>query len=432
MYRKKNEQSIFSQAMKKSHSQSFESYQEELNTIKSKEALASYKKDFPIFDNSDLVYLDSAASAQKPRIVLKAMNDFYETSYSNIHRGTCSLAIHATEIYENARKTVADFIHTDVQNIIFTKGATDAINMVASGIGQSLKPGDEILVSIAEHHANFVPWQQICFKTGATFKVFNVLSDGRIDIEDFKSKLSSKTKMVAITHLSNVLGVVNPVKEMTQLAHNVGSLILVDGAQSIAHMPINVAELEADYFVFSSHKLYGPTGIGVLYGKREALENLPPYQFGGDMVQEVSVQKTTFADLPARLEAGTTPFVEAAGMGVAIEYIRQIGMEKIAAYEQMLTDLLMDGLKEIPSIELLGTTRKSGLVSFNIESIHPNDLAFVLAKQNICVRVGHHCAMPIHECFGKSASVRVSFGIYNTQDDVKLFLSALKKALTFF
>lgn len=399
---------------------------------KEKEMAWTYKKDFPIFDNSDLVYLDSAASAQKPRVVLRAMNDFYESSYSNIHRGTCSLAVHATELYENARQKVADFIHTRSKNIIFTKGATDAINMVAAGIGQSLKPGDEILVSIAEHHANFVPWQQICLKTGATFKVFNVLQDGQIDLQDFKSKLSSNTKMVAVAQLSNVLGVVNPVHEMAQMAHNVGAQILVDGAQSIAHMPVNVEELGVDFFVFSSHKLYGPTGIGVLYGKRTALENLPPYQFGGDMVKEVTVQKTTFAELPARLEAGTTPFVEAAGMGVAIDYILSIGIDKIAAYEQMLTDALMSELKNISTVELLGTAKKSGIISFNIKGIHPNDLAFVLAKQNICVRVGHHCAMPIHECFGKTASVRVSFGIYNTLKDVELFLSALKKAFSFF
>lgn len=392
----------------------------------------SYKKDFPIFDNSDLVYLDSAASAQKPRVVLRAMNDFYETSYSNIHRGTCSLAVHATNLYEKTRQRVADFIRTQPENIIFTKGATDAINMVAGGIGQSLKPGDEVLVSIAEHHANFVPWQQVCLKSGATFKVFGVLNDGRIDMQDFQSKLSSRTKMVAVTQLSNVLGVVNPVKQMTDLAHQAGALVLVDGAQSIAHMPVDVEDLNSDFFVFSSHKLYGPTGTGVLYGKRQALENLPPYQFGGDMVKEVTVQKTTFAELPARLEAGTTPFVEVVGMGVAIEYIRAIGMEKIASYEQNLTDILMDELRKIPHIDLLGTAEKSGIVSFNIKGIHPNDLAFVLAKQNICVRVGHHCAMPIHECFGKTASVRVSFGIYNTQKDVELFMTALKKALSFF
>ena len=277
-----------------------------------------------------------------------------------------------------------------------------------------------------------MPWQQICLKTGATFKVFNVLQDGQIDLQDFKSKLSLNTKMVAVAQLSNVLGVVNPVHEMAQMAHNVGAQILVDGAQSIAHMPVNVDELGVDFFVFSSHKLYGPTGIGVLYGKRTALENLPPYQFGGDMVKEVTVQKTTFAELPARLEAGTTPFVEAAGMGVAIDYILSIGIDKIAAYEQMLTDALMSELKNISTVELLGTAKKSGIISFNIKGIHPNDLAFVLAKQNICVRVGHHCAMPIHECFGKTASVRVSFGIYNTLKDVELFLSALKKALSFF
>lgn len=391
-----------------------------------------YKNDFPIFAETKTIYLDSAASAQKPNAVLRMMDHFYKTSYSNVHRGNCEIAVHATKLYENARQTVANFINTDPKNIVFTKGTTEAINLVASGKIQFLKPGDEVLVSISEHHANFVTWQQACIRSGATFKVFNVLPDGRLDMDDFKSKLTPKTKIVAVTQQSNVLGVINPIQEIVNLSHAIGAQVLVDGAQSIAHIPVDVNELDCDYFVFSGHKLYGPTGIGVLYGKTKVLEALPPYQFGGDMVREVTIQKTTFADVPARLEAGTTPFVEAAGLAAAIEYVSKIGMEKIAKHEQKLTDLLMDDLRQIDGIQILGGQYNTGLVSFNIQGVHPTDLSFILSKERICVRVGHHCAMPIHTFFGVPTSLRVSFGLYNDAADVRVFIDGLKKAISFF
>ena len=393
-----------------------------------------FKSDFPIFqNNSDLVFLDSAASAQKPACVLNTMYEFYTHSYSNVHRGNCEIAGRATNLYENARQIVADFIGASCKNIVFTSGATASINMVVNGYEKILKSGDEILVFIAEHHANFVPWQQVCKRTGAIFKVINVKPDGTVDMDDFVSKLCKKTKLVAVTHLSNVLGVVNPVRQIADMAHNQGAKVLVDGAQSVAHIPVNISDLDCDYFVFSGHKLYGPTGIGVLYGKTEALEMLPPTVFGGDMVREVEVDETSFADVPAKLEAGTPAFVQAHGLAEAIRYVSNIGMDKIAEHEKMLTDKLLSELKQIPNVQIMGEGKyNNGLVSFNIAGIHPADIAFMLSKQNICVRVGHHCAMPIHTCLKNTVSLRVSFGLYNDEQDINTFIFALKKALSFF
>ena len=391
-----------------------------------------FKKDFPIFDNS-LIYLDSAASAQKPKIVVEALSDFYLKDYSNVHRGTCELANRATRMYESARKKVAEFIGSDEKEIVFTKGATEAINMVATGYGQLLKPDDEVLVSISEHHANFVPWQQLCLKTGAKFCVFNVKEDGSWDLDDFKAKLNENTKIVAVSVMSNVLGIINPVKKLTDMAHQFGAKVLLDGAQSVAHIPTNVKDFGCDYFVFSGHKVYGPTGIGVLYGSLDSLEKLPPYQFGGDMVKDVFIDKTTFADLPAKLEAGTPPIAEAIALQSALNYIQNIGWEEIQKNEKQVFDYLIQKLKNIHQIQFLGNPDiKTGLVSFNIKGIHPNDISMILAKQNVCVRVGHHCAMPIHQFWGVNASIRASLGLYNTTEDVDLFISALQKAIGFF
>ena len=391
-----------------------------------------FKKDFPILAQN-ITYLDSAATTQKPKMLLNQTDIFYKKDYANVHRGTCALANQATTMYEQARAKVADFIGAESKNIVFTKGATDAINLVAAGYAQTLKTGDEVLVSIAEHHANFVPWQQACLKSGATFKVFNILPDGRLDLDDFKAKLTDKTKVVAIAHISNVLGVVNPVKEIVKLAHEKGAKVLLDAAQSISHLAIDVKDLDVDYLAFSGHKVYGPTGIGVLYGKSECLNELPPYQFGGDMIDEVKVEGTTFALAPAKFEAGTPPITQAIGLGVSLEYVKKIGFDKIQKHEQNLMKSLIKGLKEIPNIQFLGDPKyKTALVSFNIAGIHPNDLGFVLAKENVCVRIGHHCAMPLHTYFKMAASLRVSFGLYNTKEDVQTFLKAFHKAIGFF
>lgn len=393
-----------------------------------------YKKDFPIFQNEHPVFLDSAASTQKPLCVLDTIYHFYTTSYANVHRGSCELSNKATIAYENARQKVADFIHAPYKQIIFTKNATESINIVASGYAQSLKKDDEVLISEAEHHANFVTWQQACLRSGATFKTFKVLPTGEIDFDDFKNKLSPQTKMVALTHLSNVLGVENPITDLIKAAHIYGAKVLVDGSQSIAHLPIDIIALDCDFFAFSGHKLYGPTGIGVLYGKKEALSELPPYQFGGDMVKSVSVEETTFADIPNKFEAGTPPFAEAVGLGAAIDYLTRIGMNQIASNELILTQYLLEQLRDIQDIEFVGTdtTLKKGIISFVIKGIHPSDVAFALAQQHICVRVGHHCAMPIHKCFNKEVSIRVSLGLYNDKEDIDIFISALKKAIRLF
>lgn len=393
----------------------------------------AYKKDFPIFQNQRIVFLDSAASTQKPKAVLDGLYQFYATSYANVHRGSCALANEATIAYEKARQKVADFIHTDSHQIIFTKGATESINLVASGYTFLLKEGDEVLVSESEHHADFVPWQQACKRSGATFKTFKVLPSGAVDLADYQQQLSNRTKVVAVTHLSNVLGVVNPIKEMTKAAHTHGARVLVDGAQSVAHMPINVQQLDCDYFAFSGHKLYGPTGIGVLYGKKEALNELPPYQFGGDMIREVTISQTTFADIPNKFEAGTPPFAEAVGLGYAIDYLNKIGMDNIEKKEEELTRYLVEKLKDFKTLEVLGDVNlKKGIVSFVVKGIHPSDIAFALSKQNVCVRVGHHCAMPIHQCFHQSVSIRVSLGLYNDKTDIDFFIESLKKAIHLF
>lgn len=391
-----------------------------------------FRQDFKIFEKP-YVYLDSAASAQKPQVVLDKLLSFYQSEYANVHRGSCELAVEATTSYENSRQIVADFIHAEAQEIVFTKGTTEAINLVAASYAKTLKKGDEVLVCIAEHHANFVPWQQACELSGASFKTFNVLDNGTWDLDDFEKQLTEHTKVVAVAALSNVLGIVNPVEKVVKLAHKVGSKVMLDLAQSIAHMPTDIKKLDCDYAAFSGHKIYGPNGIGVLYGKKEALEALQPYQFGGDMVDKVTIKETTFAEVPARFEAGTPPIANAIGLAEALKYLSKIGWDKIQTEENKVFAALIKGLKAIEDVEFLGDPElKSGLVAFNIKGIHPDDLNLILAKENVCVRVGHHCAMPVHARFGRTASLRASLGLYNDQQDVEAFLKALQKAIGFF
>ncbi len=392
-----------------------------------------YQSDFPLLEHEPIVYLDSAASTQKPWCVLEKMFQFYTQSYANVHRGSCALANQATILYEEARQKVARFIHALPSQVVFTKGTTESINLIANSYAQTLREGDEVLISIAEHHANFVPWQQACLKSKATLKTFRVLPSGEIDLDDYYKQLSSKTKLVAVTHLSNVLGIVNPIETIVQTAHNVGAKVVVDGAQSIAHMPIDVQQLNCDFFVFSGHKLYAPTGIGVLYGTSNVLEMLQPYQFGGDMIKEVTIQQSTFADVPAKFEAGTPPIAQAIGLGFALDYLSHIGMAKIESQETELTCYLLDSLKQFSGIQLLGdSSMKKGIVSLTVPNIHVSDIAFVLAKQNICVRTGHHCAMPLHRFFDLTGSLRISLGVYTTQTDIDLFIKGFKKAIQLF
>ena len=388
------------------------------------------KNDFPIFThNPDLVYLDTAASAQKPQVVLDKMTEVMTTYYANVHRGTYLISEKVTSAFERSRQIVADFIHARPKDIIFVRGATEGLNLIAQTLGRTLEKGDEVLISQAEHHANLVPWQLLSKQMGITLKYIRVDETGLLDMDDFKSKLSDKTKLVSVTHMSNVLGSAFPVKDVSRLAHQIGAKVLIDGCQAIAHLPIDVSDIGCDFYAFSGHKIYGPTGIGVLYAKAEIMNGLDPWQCGGDMIKTVSYEKTQFADTPARFEAGTPAIVEAIALGTALEYVQKIGYPKLIKNEKELLDRLVSGLDEIGNVQYLGDVAyKSGLAAFNIKGMHPQDVSMILGEQNVAIRVGHHCAQPITEKFGVSASLRVSFGLYNEAKDVDCFLAALQKA----
>lgn len=397
------------------------------------------RQDFPILwqSNGDkpLVYLDSAASTQKPECVIKAVEEVYKSAYANPHRGTYQLADEITLRYEGARETARQFINADsVKEIVFTRNATESINLVASTWGkQNIKSDDEILISQAEHHANIVPWQQLCIQTGAKLVVFPVSSNGDFIKEEFLKRLSDKTKMVAISAMSNVLGTIFPVTEITKAAHDIGASVLVDACQYAVHRKIDVQAINCDFLVFSGHKTYGPTGIGVLYGKKDVLSAMPPYQFGGDMVDEVTFSKTTFADIPARFEAGTPASVQAIGMAEGLKYMMKLGLENIERYEQNLVEYASSRLSEVPKIKLIGTAKnKGGVFCFALGNIHPQDLAFVLNKENIAIRIGHHCAQPIVNAMGYNSLARASFGLYTIKEDIDTFIEALLKAEKFF
>ena len=388
------------------------------------------KSDFPIFTNNpSLIYLDNAASAQKPVQVIDAMENFMKNHYANVHRGTYYLSEMATIAYEHARHHVAEFLSVRDKDVIFVRGATEAINLVAQTYGRTLKAGDEILLSEAEHHSNMVPWQMLAAEKGLVIKFVQVYESGKLNMEDFKSKLSEKTKLVAITQMSNVLGVENPVHEIVQLAHQAGAKVLIDGCQGVVHSKMNLSNEKVDFYAFSGHKIYGPTGIGVLYAPYEFMNTLPPWQGGGDMVRSVHFSGPDFAESPARFEAGTPAIVQAVGLGAALDYVHSVGFDKIEAMETQTMHLLKDGLQMMSGIEVLGDLDlKKNLVCFNIKGAHPQDVAMILSEQNVAVRVGHHCAQPITEKYGVTSSIRVSLGMYNTGEDVTAFITALKKA----
>lgn len=391
--------------------------------------------DFPIFDDKSVVFLDTAASAQKPLVVVEKIKETYLSSYANVHRGSYSLSESATFSYESARKTVQRFINAKSEKeIIFTKGATESINLVASTwVRQNLAKGDEVLISEAEHHANLVVWQNLRDEIGFDLKIFKINDDGSFSPENFEKELNKKTKFVAVTAMSNVLGNLFPIKEIVKKAHEFGAIVLVDACQFAVHKKIDVMNMDCDFLVFSGHKLYGPTGIGILYGKIELLENMPPYQFGGDMVKEVSYQKTTFAHCPAKFEAGTPPFVEAIGLAKAIEYLENIGFDNISKNEQELSKYAIEKLSLIEELIFIGEkSDKHGVFSFVIKDIHASDVAFILNHKNICVRIGHHCAQPLVNRMGQSSVIRASIGIYSTRQDIDKLILGLKKAIKFF
>ncbi|ODT86631.1 cysteine desulfurase [Phenylobacterium sp. SCN 70-31] len=395
------------------------------------------RADFPILSrrvhDKPLVYLDSAASAQKPRQVIEAMTRAMEHSYANVHRGLHTLANETTDAYEAARRKVAAFINADVDEIVFTKGGTEAVNLVAQGLGASLHPGDEIVISDMEHHANIVPWHFLRERKGVVLKWVPVTDDGRLDLGAFQGLLGPRTKVVALSHMSNVLGTINDAKALARMAHEAGALVLFDGCQAVVHKPVDVKDIDADFYVFSAHKLYGPTGIGVLYGKAERLTELPPYQGGGEMIGVVSRDEITYADPPHRFEAGTPPILEAIGLGAAIDWLSGQDRLAIAAHEHGLYDRVRERLAGFNWLRVIGDAPgKGAILSFTIDGAHAHDVAQILDRYGVAVRAGTHCAEPLMRRFGVTSSARASFALYNTEEEADAFVDALTKTQAFF
>lgn len=396
------------------------------------------RKDFPFLSQTvndrQIVFFDTGASAQKPQCVIDTVAKAYTYSYANVHRGVYSLSQEASEKYEDVRNKVQKFINANSSDeIVITKGTTEAINLLAETLGQSLVAKDEIIVTEMEHHANFVPWQMLCQKKDLVFNVAKVKDNGELDIDDLLSLVSASTKILAITLCSNVLGTINPIKEIIQKvkAINPNVIVVVDGAQAVIHQKVDVDDLKCDFFVFSSHKLYGPTGVGILYGKYNLLEQLPPYNFGGDMVEDVTISETTFAPVPYKFEAGTPDIVGVIGFGRAIDYVSAIGMENIAKYEHELLKYATGKLKQIEGLKIIGEAeKKAGVITFNIDQCNAGDVGELLAIKGMCVRTGKHCAHPLLYRMGVTATVRMSFGLYNTFEEIDLFIQALKKVIT--
>ncbi len=397
------------------------------------------RKDFPILSrtiyNRPLVYLDNAATTQKPRAVVEAMTEEYYSVNANVHRGVHYLSQQATELHEQARANVQNFINARSEaEIIFTRGTTESLNLVAFSFGEAfLKEGDEVLVSVMEHHSNIVPWQMLRERKGIVLKVVPMTDEGEIDLETYKSLFSPRTRLVCIAHVSNVLGTVNPVKEMAAIAHAHGAKVLVDGAQSVPHRRVDVQDIGCDFLTFSGHKIYGPTGIGVLYGREELLEKMPPYQGGGEMIARVSFEKTTYERLPFKFEAGTPDFVGSHALAVALDYVRGIGQDIIAAHEADLTRYAMEQMSRIPGMKIYGTAReKDAVISFNVGDIHPLDLGTLLDRLGIAIRTGHHCAQPLMARCGVESMARASFALYNTRAEVDALVAGIDRVRKMF
>ena len=397
---------------------------------------STIRTDFPILsrkvNNRPLIYLDSAATAQKPQVVIDAVDNYYKFQNANIHRGVHTLSQEITIAYEEARATVKKHLNAaHAHEIIFTKGTTDSINLVAYSFGKKyVNEGDEILISSMEHHSNILPWQQLCEDKGATLKVIPINTEGEIDLKEFKILLSAKTKIIAITHVSNTLGTINPIKELISLAHQQNIAVLIDGAQAVPHLLVDVVDLDADFYCFSAHKLFGPTGVGVLYGKQKWLNEMPPYQTGGGVIKTVTFEKTTFADLPLKFEAGTPHISGAIGLAAAINYVNALGINNISEYENELQVYATKRLSEIDGLRIIGTAaNKAAVISFVVDGLHPFDIGVILDKQGIAVRTGHHCTQPLWNIYGLQGTVRVSFAFYNTIEEIDSFIVALKKAI---
>jgi cysteine desulfurase/selenocysteine lyase len=399
--------------------------------------MLNLRPDFPILTNNpDLVYLDSAASAQKPRAVIDAITHFYSNDYANVHRGTYGLSINSTQKYEEAREKIARFIDApSSREVIFTRSATESLNLLAAILGENLKPQDEIVLSVLEHHANLIPWQQVAKKTNAQIKFAKISSSGGIDLENLSGLITENTKVVSLSHCSNVLGSITPLLSVREILKRKGSaaFLIADASQSVPHFPVSVANLGVDFLVFSGHKLYGPSGIGILWGKEKWLRQLPPYQTGGDMIRSVSLESATWNDLPWKFEAGTPNIEGAIALGAAVDYLESTDLEFIKQHTQKLTQIAYAQLSNLPEVTILGNPDScSGIMSFCVDGMHPHDIAGILNEHQICIRAGFHCAAPLHAALGINASNRLSVGIYNTPDDIQRFIIALKQAIADF
>ncbi|MDM5190627.1 cysteine desulfurase SufS [Bacillus sp. DX4.1] len=396
------------------------------------------RKQFPILDQKvngkQLVYFDSAATSQKPIQVIETLERYYKEYNSNVHRGVHTLGTKATDAYEGAREKVRKFINAkSMEEIIFTRGTTTALNTVAASYGmENVKEGDEIVISYMEHHSNIIPWQQVAKKTGATLKYLPLQTDGTISLEDARQTITPNTKIVSIMYVSNVLGTINPVKEIAEIAHQNGAIMIVDGAQSTPHMKVDVQDLNCDFYALSAHKMCGPTGVGVLYGKKELLENMEPVEFGGEMIDFVGLQDSTWKELPWKFEAGTPIIGNAIGLGAAIDFLEEIGLDNIEKHEHELAQYALERLSEVDGVTIYGPKHRAGLVTFNIDEVHPHDVATVLDVEGIAVRAGHHCAQPLMKWLKASSTARASFYLYNTKEEIDTFVEALMKTKEYF
>jgi len=392
------------------------------------------KKDFPIFSDDSLVYLDSASTSQKPDIVINGLKNVYENSNANVHRALYNLGSESTKLFESAREKISSFINaSSSKEIVFTGGTTESINLLAYTFGTKLEKNDEILISHMEHHANLVPWQLLAKMSGAKLKYLPLTESGELDFSQSEKYFTKKTKIISITHMSNVLGTVNPIKKISKIAKSIGAVFVVDGAQSVSHMPVDVQSLGCDFLAFSGHKMLGPTGIGVLWGRLDMLESLPPFMAGGEMIETVTLEKSTWNKVPYKFEAGTPNYVQAIGLGIAVEYLNKIGMKRIQEHEKKLTDYAIEKLKIISGLYIHGNpSNRGGVISFNLNKIHPQDLAQFLNEDNICIRVGHHCAQPLLKTLGETSTARISFYVYNDSYDVDKLVESIQSTINYF
>jgi len=400
-----------------------------------KRSLENIREDFPILhqkiNGEDLVYLDNAASTQKPKAVINAIKDYYENDHSNVHRGVHTLSVRATEAYENAREKVSQFVNSPNKNqIIFTKGTTESINLIAGSLTNLIEKNDEILITAMEHHSNIVPWQELCKRTGAILKIIPINDNGEILIDKYTEMVTNKTKLVSVVHLSNTLGTINPIEEIIDTAKLNNAITVIDGAQSAGHLLVDVQELDCDFYLFSGHKVFGPTGIGVLYGKENILNQIDPYQFGGEMILKVTFDETTYNGLPHKFEAGTPNIAGAVGIGASIDFINSLDREVCHQYEMSLHDYALEKLKQFDDIRIIGkSSKKSAIISFVIDGIHPHDIGTIINQKGIAVRTGHHCTMPLMDFYGIPGTVRASFSIYNNHAEVDKLIDAINLAI---